>query len=87
MADEERGRTRYVMPVEAQSPFRDGSPFEDEYTSSRGQNTSLVLPSVGSNVRDRQRGDWPILQPSVAEDTRASRVCCDECRNTRSEVR
>ena len=44
MADQERGRSRFGSPAVPPSPFRSGSPFEQEYDSSRRGSTSQDIP-------------------------------------------
>lgn len=69
LADEERGRSRCGTPIAAPSPFRSGSPFEQEYASSRRGSTShdispRVLPPI-----------LPVHPSIVSGDKAQSGVC------------
>lgn len=50
MADDERGRRRYVAPSPPASPFRDGSPYEGEYLAFRREGSTASSPSRSTQL-------------------------------------
>lgn len=80
MADEERGRTGYTIPVCSQSPFRDGSPFEGEYVWSRTRSDNSLQLSAYGIIEDAAKGGNLSFTHPKEESSVASALCCDRCR-------